>query len=35
MLEHYLGMDFGAIDRLFQAYMRRVAFDEYSAQWNS
>jgi hypothetical protein len=35
MLEHYLGLDFATIDRLFQAYMRRVAFDEYSAQWNS
>ena len=24
-------MDFAAIDRLYQAYIKRVAFDEYSA----
>jgi hypothetical protein len=35
MLEHYLGLDFPTIDRLYQAYVRRVAFDEYAAQWNS
>jgi hypothetical protein len=35
MLEHYLNLDFAAIDRLYQAYVRKVAFDEYNAQWNS
>jgi len=35
MLEHYLNMDFATIDKLYQAYLRKVAFDEYSAQWNS
>jgi hypothetical protein len=35
MLEHYLQLDFATIDRLYQAYLRKVAFDEYSAQWNS
>jgi hypothetical protein len=35
MLEHYLNLDFPAIDKLYQAYIRKVAYDEYSAQWNS
>jgi hypothetical protein len=35
MLEHYLNMDFATIDKLYQAYLRKVAYDEYSAQWNS
>jgi hypothetical protein len=35
MLVHYLNMDFGTIDKLYQAYLRRVAFDEYAAQWSS
>ncbi len=34
MLEHYLGLDFATIDKLYQAYVRKVAYDEYSAQWN-
>lgn len=35
MLEHYLKLDFATIDRLYQTYLRKVAFDEYAAQWNS
>lgn len=35
MIEHYLNLDFATIDKLYQAYLRKVAFDEYSAQWNS
>jgi len=35
MLEHYLGLDFATIDRLYREYVRQVAFDEYSAQWRS
>jgi hypothetical protein len=35
MLEHYLELDFATIDKLYQAYVKRVAFDEYAAQWNS
>jgi hypothetical protein len=33
MLEHYLNMEFATIDKLYNAYLRKVAFDEYSAQW--
>jgi hypothetical protein len=35
MLEHYLNTDFATIDKLYQAYIRRVAFEEYAAQWSS
>ena len=28
-------IDFATIDKLYQAYLRKVAYDEYSAQWNS
>ena len=35
MLEHYLNLDFPTIDKLYQQYVRRVAFAEYSAQWES
>jgi hypothetical protein len=35
MLEHYLNMDFASIEKLYQAYVRRVAFEEYAAQWAS
>lgn len=35
MLEHYLNMDMDSLDKLYQAYIQRVAFDEYAAQWNS
>jgi hypothetical protein len=35
MLVHYLNMDFGTIERMYQAYVRRVAFEEYAAQWRS
>jgi len=35
MIEHYLGMDFAEVDKLYQAYLRKVAYDEYMAQWNS
>ncbi len=33
MLEQYMGMDMEAIDRAYQAYIREVAFQEFSAQW--
>jgi hypothetical protein len=35
MLEHYLQLDFPTIDQLYKEYLRKVAFDEYNAQWNS
>ena len=35
MLEHYLQLDFPTIDHLYKEYLRKVAFDEYNAQWNS
>ncbi|MDB5320461.1 MAG: hypothetical protein JWN40_2092 [Phycisphaerales bacterium] len=35
MVEHYLNLDFATIDKLYQAYLRKVAYDEYAAQWNS
>ncbi len=35
MLVHYLNMDFPTIDRMYQAYVRKVAFEEYAAQWSS
>lgn len=34
ILEHYLGTGFQTIDADFQAYVRKVAFDEYERQWN-
>jgi hypothetical protein len=33
MLEHYLGMSLPEIDQQFQLYMRHVAFQEFSTQW--
>jgi hypothetical protein len=35
MLEHYLGMELPEIDKAFQAYMKKVAYDELSSQWHS
>ena len=35
MLEHYLNLDFATIDKLYQVYLRKVAFEEYAAQWRS
>lgn len=34
MLEHYLGMSLPEIDTAFQAYMRKVVYEEYPAQWH-
>ena len=34
MLEHYLGMDLKAIDEAYQKFIRKVAFDEFDAQWH-
>ena len=34
MLEHYLGMSLPEIDKAYQAYMNKVAFEEYPKQWN-
>jgi len=34
MLEHYLGMNLDAIDAEYQKYIRKIAFDDYQAQWN-
>lgn len=33
MLEHYLGMPMAEIDSAYQAYIRKVAYDEFKAQW--
>ena len=33
MLEHYLGLPLDRIDAAYQAYVRKVAFDEYDQQW--
>lgn len=33
MLEHYLNMPLPQIDQAFKAYMHKVAYDEYPAQW--
>jgi hypothetical protein len=35
MLEHYLGMDLAQIDKAYQAYIRKIAFEEFGAQWQS
>jgi hypothetical protein len=34
LLEHYLGMKLEAVDAEYQKYVRKVAFDDYAAQWN-
>jgi hypothetical protein len=34
MLEHYLGMNLDQIDGEYQKYIRKIAFDDYAAQWN-
>jgi hypothetical protein len=34
MMEHYLGMSLPEIDQAYQAYIHKVAYDEYPAQWN-
>ena len=34
MLEHYLGLSLEAIDAEYQKYVRKVAFEDYSQQWN-
>jgi len=34
MLEHYLGMNFDSINAEYQKYIRKVAIDDYAAQWN-
>ena len=34
MLERYLGMSLDAVDVQYQKYIRKVAFDDYAAQWN-
>jgi hypothetical protein len=34
MLEHYLGMNMQAIDAEYQKYIRKIAFDDYAAQWD-
>ena len=33
MLEHYLGKSLDAIDAEYQDYIRKVAYDDYAAQW--
>ncbi len=35
MLEHYLGMPLDAIDAEYQKYIRKVAYDDYNAQWGN
>jgi hypothetical protein len=34
MLEHYLAMDLAQIDAEYQKFIRKIAFDDYAAQWN-
>ena len=34
MLEHYLGMSLPEIDKAFQTYMNKVAYEEYPLQWH-
>ena len=34
MLEHYFGTSLEAVDAEYQKYIRKVAFDDYAAQWN-
>ena len=34
LLEHYLGMSLEAIDAEYQKYIRKVAFEDYAAQWD-
>jgi hypothetical protein len=34
MLEHYLGMSLDQVNVEYQKYIRKVAFDDYAAQWN-
>jgi hypothetical protein len=34
MLEHYLQMPLPEIDRAFQAYIKKVVYEEYPSQWN-
>jgi hypothetical protein len=33
MIEHYLGMDLEAVDRAYQAYAKKIAHEEFRAQW--
>lgn len=33
MIEHYLDMDLGEVDRRFQGFMRKVAYEELPAHW--
>ena len=35
MLEHYLGMELPEIDKAFNVYMKKVAYEELSGQWHS
>ena len=34
MLEHYMGMNLDQVNAEYQKYIRKVAFDDYAAQWN-
>ena len=34
MLEHYLGQSLEAIDTEYQKFVRKVAFEDFSQQWN-
>jgi hypothetical protein len=35
MLEHYLGMNLDQIDKAYQEYIRKIAFEEFGAQWQT
>ena len=35
ILEHYLGMPFGEIEKEYSAYVSQVAFEQFQAQWGS
>ena len=34
MLEHYLGMNLESVDAEYQKFVRKIAFDDYTSQWN-
>jgi hypothetical protein len=35
ILEHYLGIPFAQIEREYNAYISKIAFDQFQAQWES
>jgi hypothetical protein len=35
MIEHYLGADIDTLDKAYQAYIRKIAYEELPAHWRS